>query len=104
MKKQKRYFKIREKATGLFSEGGEEPRFSYNGKIWNGITAFKLHIYQWVNCMLPKKVAYIRRTWDAKGLFETFPIEVAGFLKDYEVVEYDLVEKHTVSGEDFNKI
>ena len=38
------FYKIRDKNTGLFSEGGCSPRFSKNGKTWPTRGALKSHL------------------------------------------------------------
>lgn len=37
-------FKICDTATGLFSTGGDEPRWSKTGKVWRTIGHVKLHL------------------------------------------------------------
>lgn len=39
-------FKIRDTATGLFSTGGDKPRWSKTGKVWQSIGHVKLHLQQ----------------------------------------------------------
>ena len=41
-------FKIRNRATGLFSTGGTTPGFTKNGKSWSSMGALKNHL-RWVN-------------------------------------------------------
>jgi len=42
----KEMFKIRHKKTGMFSNGGENPTWSKNGKTWEGIGPLRLHLRQ----------------------------------------------------------
>ncbi len=39
-------YKIRDKETGLYSDGGRWPKFSKKGKTWKEIGHVKLHISQ----------------------------------------------------------
>lgn len=39
-------FKIRDRATGLYSTGGSTPRWSKRGKVWTNIGHVKLHLQQ----------------------------------------------------------
>lgn len=38
------FYKIRNKNTGLFSKGGQNPRFTKNGKTWNNLGHVKTHL------------------------------------------------------------
>ena len=39
-------FKIRDRATGLYSTGGSTPRWSKRGKVWTNIGHVKQHLQQ----------------------------------------------------------
>jgi hypothetical protein len=41
---EKRYFKIRDPKTGLYSKGGGSPRWTKHGKEWHSLGALKNHI------------------------------------------------------------
>lgn len=41
-------FKIRNKESGLFSTGGEYPRFNKTGKAWSSMRNLRLHLSQFV--------------------------------------------------------
>lgn len=46
------YYKIRNKKTGLFSKGGEDPSWNTVGKVWSKLGHLRLHItsvmqYEW---------------------------------------------------------
>jgi len=40
----KKIYKIRNKQTGLYSNGGKKPKFSVNGKIWTQKNHLLLHL------------------------------------------------------------
>jgi hypothetical protein len=70
-------YRIRCRNTGLFSNGGETPRWGKFGKVWRGSGALRNHL---------------RIVWkDFRG---ELPVE-------WEVVEYELVESRTVSAREF---
>lgn len=50
-------YKVRDLSTGLYSNGGNNPTWSKNGKVWRTLGSLKIHIryhekyYGWVNPM-----------------------------------------------------
>lgn len=40
------FYKVRDKATGLFSTGGSSPRWSKKGKVWGALGHVKNHLKQ----------------------------------------------------------
>lgn len=52
-----KFWVVRDLATGLFSRGGKNPRWSKRGKVWSNLGSLKTHIryhekyYGWVNPM-----------------------------------------------------
>ena len=50
----KKLWKIRNKKTGLFSNGGKTPKFTKNGKIWTCKGHLRLHLHQFSEYELQK--------------------------------------------------
>jgi hypothetical protein len=75
----KRYFKIRHKASGLWSKGGAAAgayggdhgrNWNKNGKVWHGLGPLRLHLHLVMN-------------------------EYKGNIADWEVVEYSMLPVET---------
>jgi hypothetical protein len=107
--KQKNFYKIIHKPTGLFKLGGLNSDFGKIGKIWRGPT-IKAHIQQFLYYF--KREQYLKREqidtsstvqkgWDRFGSWYSkdniFKVE------DCDVVEYELVEVNRQPLTDFLK-
>jgi hypothetical protein len=62
-------YRIRSRMTGLFSAGGQEPRWVKTGKIWKGLGPLKLH--------------FNSLTHRGRSIYDS---------QDAEVVEYEVIE------------
>lgn len=71
-------YRIRNKETGLYSTGGERPRWSTVGKVWVGIGPLKNHI---LNYQIAHRLTY--------GVYF--------HLDDIEVVEVEMSEVGTTA-------
>lgn len=71
----KKFYKIRDKNTGLYSTGGAYPHWSAVGKMWSGIGPLKNHFN-------------VIKDYKGRGYYK----------QDIEIVEYEYVELavHTV--------
>jgi hypothetical protein len=72
-------YKIRCRATGLYSLGRTIPRWNKTGKVWKRIGDLRNHL------------SLVADDWNGK---RELPAE-------WEVVEYELVESRTVSAREF---
>jgi hypothetical protein len=68
-------YKIRQKSTGLFSKGGNPPKFDKIGKTWTSFKNIKLHFMM------------ISASYNDECKFFYDPDKI----KDLEVIEYRLV-------------
>ena len=96
-----KYFKIRDKKTGLFSVGTMSPRWSKAGKIWSSIDAIDDHIHEIrrrnklkVAVMTPKnkKASELKNPSDI--LKKAMELEI--FYDNAEIVQYELKETETI--------
>lgn len=53
-----RVFKIRDKESGLFSNGGQYPRFTSRGKAWGTLNDLKLHLAQFKRKLSKRPYGY----------------------------------------------
>ena len=90
----KQFYKLRQKSTGLFSNGGYKPRWTKKGKLWESPAYFKSSIRQWTEYAFRVK-AYSSTTGLTGYIkLENIPInDLKDFLDDYEIVEYEVIEK-----------
>lgn len=71
---EKKLWKIRNKKTGLFSNGGKVPKFTKNGKLWSCKGHLRLHLKQFSEYELQKiykdceVVAYSMEEIDRKDM------------------------------------
>lgn len=82
-------YKVREKATGLFSNGGEDPRCNKTGKTWSKLRFVKSHVANLLNSCnyrISYKLAEKEKLEAAKNKI------AKEFAERFEIVGYDLVE------------
>lgn len=85
-----RFFRIRRKSDGLFSVGGQSPKFTKKGKIWQGLGPLKNHL----NLLLQDYMRNLRFKRDQKHpYYESYKnFDVVFIYQDCELVEYEPTE------------
>ena len=73
-------YKIRRKSDGLFSMGGDSPKFNKNGKVWKQIGHLKNHL------------AIIKQYLNSSS--QHIANDMIQKYKNCEIVEYEIVERN----------
>jgi hypothetical protein len=101
--KQKNFYKIIHKPTGLFKLGGMNSAFGKIGKVWRGPT-IKAHIKQFLYYCKIEQIdvpSSVQKGWEKFGSWrikdKVFKVE------DCDIVEYELVEVNRQPLTDFLK-
>lgn len=86
-------FRIRRKTDGLYSTGGQNPKFTKKGKIWQGLGPLKNHL----NLLLQEHMTSLRLKRDDKSYrHEQFKDYNSVFVyQECELIEYVLTEHET---------
>lgn len=103
--KQKNFYKIRHKSTGLFKLGGGNSNFGKIGKIWRGPT-IKAHLQLFLYAYKSKRCDIITSIQDfwARCNEQSWRSKKTNFeVEDCEIVEYEMIEKQTQPLSDFLK-
>lgn len=77
-----KYYKIRDKRTGLFSGAGSLSKFTKNGKVWKGMGPLKNHL----------RVAYIHTCVTEADGTKNWRKIVNGIPEHLEVLELEMIE------------
>lgn len=94
-----RIFKVRSKATGLFSKGGHGPKWSKEGKTWNNIGHLKNHF----RLLLEEyRRANDWQKWSKLGGKLPLSDEEKEYLSQFEIVELEFTIREVKSGSYFD--
>ena len=90
-------FKVRDKLTGKYSQGGYCPGFSNIGKTYNSVGSVRSHIRQFLS-LVEQLSNYKQRTGKDLHDFDVAKLEYAQrYLDKVEIVEFNVAEAGTIA-------